>query len=127
MNASIRLPRLHRRGNVLVLLAILLPVLIGVVGLVIDGGMMMDQRRNLQHATDAAATTAATELRLANGSAAARAAAVDAVTVAHEQADADVTVNIPPLTGPFAGDADHVEVVSESVYRTRFMPILGGR
>lgn len=122
-----RLPfRTARCGNVLVLLAVLLPVLIGVVGLVVDAGMMMDQRRDLQHATDAAATTAATELRLANGSTAARAAAVDAVTVAHEQADAEVTVNIPPLTGPFAGDADHVEVVSESVYRTRFMPILGG-
>ena len=35
--------RTARRGNVLVLLAVLLPVLIGVVGLVIDGGMMMDQ------------------------------------------------------------------------------------
>jgi len=115
-----------RRGNVLVLLAVLLPVLIGVVGLVIDGGMMMDQRRDLQHATDAAATTAATELRLANGSAAAQAVAIDAVTVAHEQVDADVTVHIPPTTGPFAGDSDYVEVVAESVYRTRFMPILGG-
>ena len=115
-----------RRGNVLVLLAVLLPVLIGVVGLVIDGGMMMDQRRDLQHATDAAATSAATELRLANGAAAAQAVAIDAVTVAHEQADADVTVHIPPTTGPFAGDSDYVEVVAESVYRTRFMPILGG-
>jgi len=118
--------RTARRGNVLVLLAVLLPVLIGVVGLVIDGGMMMDQRRDLQHATDAAATSAATELRLANGSAAAQATAIDAVTVAHEQADADVTVHIPPTTGPFAGDSDYVEVVAESVYRTRFMPILGG-
>jgi len=118
--------RTARRGNVLVLLAVLLPVLIGVVGLVVDGGMMMDQRRDLQHATDAAATTAATELRLANGSAAARIAAIDAVTVAHEQADADVTVNIPPTTGPFAGNSDYVEVIAESVYRTRFMPILGG-
>ena len=126
MNATHLSLQTARRGNVLVLLAVLLPVLIGVVGLVIDGGMMMDQRRDLQHATDAAATTAATELRLANGSAAAQAAAIDAVTIAHEKADADVTVHIPPITGPFAGDSDYVEVVSESIYRTRFMSILGG-
>ena len=118
--------RTARRGNVLVLLAVLLPVLIGIVGLVIDGGMMMDHRRDLQHATDAGATTAATELRLANGSAAARAAAIDAVMVANEESDADVTVHIPPTTGPFAGNSDYVEVVAESIHRTRFMPILGG-
>ena len=126
MTRTIR-PRVStRHGNVLVLLAVLLPVLIGVVGLVIDGGMMMDQYRDLQHATDAAATTAATELRLENGAAAAEAAAIDAVQVAHEKADADVTVHIPPATGPFAGNSDYVEVVSESVYRTHLMPILSG-
>lgn len=126
MIATHRSAASSRRGNVLVLLAVLLPVLIGVVGLVIDGGMMMDQRRDLQHATDAAATTAATELRLGNSSTAARAAATDAVQIAHAKADADVTVHIPPTTGPFAGNSDYVEVVSESVYRTRLTPILGG-
>ncbi len=126
MNDARRLGRPSRRGNILVMLAILLPVLIGMVGLVIDGGMMMDQRRDLQHATDAAATTAATELRLAHGSAAATAAATAAVQVAHEIAAAEVTVHIPPITGPFAGNPDFVEVASAAVYRTKFMPILGG-
>lgn len=124
MNANDRSRYVERRGNVLVLLAVLLPVLIGVIGLVIDGGMMMDQRRDLQHATDAAATSAATELRLAKGSSAAATAAIDAVRIAHEKSDAAVTVHIPPTSGPFAGNSDYAEVVSESVYRTRFMPVL---
>ncbi|BBO33077.1 TadE/TadG family type IV pilus assembly protein [Lacipirellula parvula] len=116
----------RRHGNVLVLLAILLPVLIGIVGLVIDGGMMMDQYRDLQHASDAGATTAATELRLAHGATAARSAATSAVQIAHEKADADVTVHIPPTTGPFAGNSNYVEVISESTYKTHLMPVLGG-
>ena len=126
MDATIRKSRNNRRGNVLVLLAILMPILIGVVGLVFDSGMMMDQYRDLQHATDAAATTAATELRLSHGSSAATAAAIDAVQVAHEMADADVTVHIPPAKGPFAGNSNYVEVISESTYSTRFIPVLGG-
>lgn len=126
MGANLRKFPNKRRGNVLVLLAILMPILIGVVGLVIDSGMMMDQYRDLQHATDAAATTAATELRLSHGSSSATAAAIDAVQVAHEMADADVTVHIPPTSGPFAGNSNYVEVLSESTYAARFLPILGG-
>ena len=57
------------------MLAILLPSLFGIAGLVFDGGLMMDDRRNLQHAVDAAATAAATELRLGKSAAVATATA----------------------------------------------------
>ena len=43
-------------------LVILLPVLIGFVGLVIDTSLLMSDYRDLQHASDAAATTAAMSL-----------------------------------------------------------------
>ena len=38
-------------------------MLIAIVGLVLDGGLMMNECRRLQHAADAAATAAAMDLR----------------------------------------------------------------
>jgi Flp pilus assembly protein TadG len=49
----------RRQGKVLVLLCLLLPTLIGVVGLVIDSAMMFDRREQLQGAADAGAAAAA--------------------------------------------------------------------
>jgi Flp pilus assembly protein TadG len=59
-------PRRRRQhsGYALVLFAILLPMLIGVIGFVFDGGLMMNDWRLLQGAVDPAATGAATDLRL---------------------------------------------------------------
>ena len=45
----------RRPGKVLVLFTMLLPVLLGLVGLVVDGGLMMAAQRRVQNAADAAA------------------------------------------------------------------------
>jgi Flp pilus assembly protein TadG len=119
-----RSPAERRRGNVLVLLAILLPTLIGIVGLVIDGGLMMDEHRNLQHATDAAATAAAMDLRLGKSSAVATATATSFIRNANQLPDANVTVHIPPVSGKFAGQTGYVEVNATRIYHPRFMPLL---
>src|SRR5512135_3839198 len=50
------------RGNIMVQFAILLPVLLGMTGLVIDCGLMMASQRQVQNAADAAALAAAMEL-----------------------------------------------------------------
>lgn len=115
-----------RAANVLVLLAVLLPALLGIVGLVIDGGLMMDEYRALQHATDAAATASAMDLRLGKSTATATATANEFIHVANQLPEASVVVRIPPASGPFAGQAGYVEVEAESHYRSRFMPIVGG-
>jgi len=50
----------HRRSaGVLVILAIALPMLIGIAGLVLDTSILFAAHRNLQSAADAAATAAA--------------------------------------------------------------------
>jgi hypothetical protein len=118
--------RRPRHGKVLVMLAILLPTLCGIAGLVFDGGLMMDQRRNLQHAVDAAATAAATDLRLGKSAAVATATAAQFVKVENELPDAEVTVHVPPTQGPFAGRSGYVEVESERTFKYRFMKILNG-
>jgi hypothetical protein len=121
-----RTVRCGRDGKVLVLLAILLPTLFAVVGLVLDGGLMMDQCRGLQAATDAAATAAATDLRLGRSAAVATTTANEFVTLAHDLSDAAVTVNIPPTSGAHAGQPNHVEVIAERPYRSHLMRISDG-
>ena len=49
-------------GQIAVLFALLMPVLLGVIGLVVDGGMAMVQYRRGQVALDSAALAAATQL-----------------------------------------------------------------
>jgi len=50
------------RGQIAVMFALLLPVLLGVVGLVVDGGLAMIQYRRGQVTVDSAALAAATQL-----------------------------------------------------------------
>ncbi len=113
-----------RSGKVLVLLAILLPSLFGIVGMVIDGGLMMNEHRNLQHAADAASTAAAMNLALGKSTSTAISTANEIIHDGNEMPDAAVTVHIPPSSGPYAGQAGHVEVFAEKVYKSRFMRVL---
>ena len=52
----------QRRGAVIVLLALLLVAIMGALAIALDGGVLMDDRRQVQSAADAAALTAATQL-----------------------------------------------------------------
>src|SRR4051812_36644532 len=100
-----------RIGAVLVMLAIALPMVIAILALVLDGGLMMDQSRNLQHVTDAAATAAAMDLRLGKSQSDAMATAIEFIHDANKLPDATVAVNIPPVNGRYAGEAGYVEVL----------------
>src|SRR5438874_11104658 len=51
--------RRRRSGKILALFALLAPILAGMAGLVVDGGLLMAARRQAQNAADAAATGAA--------------------------------------------------------------------
>jgi hypothetical protein len=117
---------LQREGKVLILLAILMPTLFGIVGLVLDGGLMMDEDRQLQHAADAAATAATADLRLGKDAATASATAVEIIQEGNLLPDATVEVHIPPISGPYAGVAGHVEVIVERSFQSRFMRVLDG-
>jgi len=50
------------RGQVIVLVAVLMVALVAVVGLVTDGGMVFTQRRDLQNVADAAALAGAMQI-----------------------------------------------------------------
>jgi hypothetical protein len=115
--------KLKRSGNILVLIAIFLPVLCGLAALIFDGGLLMRQHRDMQHASDAAATAAAFDLRLGHGRTYAADTAKSMVLEANNEPTASVNVSIPPTTGPFAGKSNFVEVNTQMNFTSKFSRI----
>jgi Putative Flp pilus-assembly TadE/G-like len=111
---------------VLVILAITLPLLIGIAGLVLDTSILFAAHRNLQSAADAAATSAAMTIYQGGTVAAANAAATTAVQSDNTLSDATVAVNIPPMSGPYAGSAGYTQVVLSRKASTFLIQVLSG-
>ena len=130
--------RAQRHGQIAPLLVILVAVLFGAAGLVLDGGRIQFAKRHMQLAADAAAMGGAHELMLGQtGRAVIDAARDDAElnSFKHQNSDDNntgggntkttVAVNNPPLSGPRAGDSGFVEVIITKDYPTTFMRIMG--
>ncbi|MBI2912686.1 MAG: hypothetical protein HYY03_02060 [Chloroflexi bacterium] len=96
----------------LILFVLALAVLLGFVAMVIDVGLAFEERRNAQNAADAAALAGAQELG-ESGSAPAAIAEATEYLAAHgyQSPQASITINIPPASGPSAGDSSYVEVL----------------
>lgn len=100
-------------GQALVLLALAFVILLGFVGLAIDGGIVYTERRRAQNAADAAALAGA--LTILNPSlapsptSAAFARALDN-GYDNNQVDNWVEVHNPPIDGMYAGDVNYVQV-----------------
>jgi hypothetical protein len=115
---------LHRSGAVTAWVVVCLSVIVGILALGMDGGRMMEERRAAQAAADAAALAAANDLynnyQLHHGTdpkGTARAAALASAAAngySNDGTSSSVTVNIPPLAGPFTGKSGCVEVVIQS-------------
>ncbi|MBA3485242.1 MAG: hypothetical protein H0T51_25890, partial [Pirellulales bacterium] len=116
----------RRHGKVLVLIAASLPVLLGIVGFVVDGGFIASNQRRLQQAADAAATEAAMALMQGDGAAQAIAIAENSIHVRNEFPTAIVTVHTPPVEGDYAGQAGYVHVRASLPSRVSLMHVLDG-
>ncbi len=53
------------RGQTLLMVAVMMPLLLSVIGLAIDGGLVLDARRELQNTADAAAHAGAMQVDVA--------------------------------------------------------------
>lgn len=101
--------------------------LTAVTAIALDVGDAYGDKSRAQRAADSAAIAAA-DVLTNDGSVS------DAIAAAHEWAGengfgasdsaVDVTVNIPPASGPYAGDADYVEVIIDHAAQTHFAKIL---
>jgi Flp pilus assembly protein TadG len=118
-------PTISRSGKVLALFVILLPALLAVAALVLDGGVLLNESRIAQHAADAAATAAARTLSDGGSASEAIDVAEQYVNDFNALSSASVTVSMPPTTGPMAGDDRSIEVEVFQPARTTFGSILG--
>jgi hypothetical protein len=103
--------------------ALLLPVLLGMVGLVIDCGLLIAAQRSVQNAADAAAMAAA--MASLSGRGDPQTVASNFVTQYNGLTTATLTTfNNPPASGPHAGSSQYYEVVVTSPVSMLFMPVL---
>jgi len=127
MNNSRKSKRRQRKsGAILVWFALLLPLLLGMTGLVIDGGLLMASHRQLQNSVDAASLAAADDLLNELGESEARTTAKNFVLTHHDLGNATVDIHIPPANGVYAGEPGFVEVMAEYETPTIFMQLLDG-
>jgi Flp pilus assembly protein TadG len=94
-----------RRGTAAALVALSLPILMGVAALALDAGLLFIQKRQAQTMAEAISTAAAYQLYLKNTS-----GATAAATALASKYGVSPTVSIPPTSGPFANKAGYVQV-----------------
>lgn len=119
-----------RSGQALVLFALLFVGLAGILGLALDGTRLYFEKRRAQNAADAGAIAGAQEMRRGRRdySSDVRPAAVnDAALHDYDETQSEVTVdvNVPPTSGPQAGNSDSVEVIVAKQVPTTLMRIIG--
>src|SRR5688572_25069326 len=142
--------RLHtqrRAGTVVVAVTVSLVATLSIVALTLDGGLVVDKRRQAQAAADAAALAAASELfehwfnnggldegpRTGKTGPAAGEIAQLAKDIAKEHGFEDgvngvtVEVFIPPQTGLFVGARGHAEVRISTSQKRYFSTVFGSR
>ena len=119
-------------GQILVLTAVIMVVLLGIAALSLDASFMYDKRNRLQAAADAAAKSAAIEvLRNPGVALSSLEAFADQQVTAHgfspsrSGGTTSVVVNHGPSSGPFAGNVFYVEAIVSEVTSTFFGRILG--
>src|SRR5262245_35726390 len=105
----------RRKANVAVLTAVCLTALIAIVAIALDGGVLLDDSKRVQSAADASAMAAAEDLFLHwqtyTGADTLGTAKAAATRLAAENGYPNVTVNIPPASGYYAGQAGYAEVI----------------
>jgi Flp pilus assembly protein TadG len=121
----LRKPRSRRAGKVLVMFVLLMSVLLGMVGLTVDGGLMLVVYRQAQNAADAAALAAAVDILNGASADSARATGRTYVQAYNNMPGATVTIDIPPASGPHSGSRQYAEAIVSYPFQTSFIQVLG--
>ena len=118
--------RLHSsKGQILVMLALAIPLMLTMLGLALDGGRLYFERRSAQVAADAGARGAAFELLRGNNTQASvdEASATDAKLNGYDNADPEV--DVVALIGPAGFDNNFVSVTVTDQVPTTLLNIFG--
>lgn len=100
-----------RRGAIIVLVALVFPILTGVVGMGLEFGLWFQAKRNLQTAADAAAIAGAYEAQESDATSASilSVATTDATRNGFDSSSDIIATNNPPSTGSYTSDTSAVE------------------
>jgi Flp pilus assembly protein TadG len=120
-----RQPGLDRSGKTLIMFALMLPLLLGMVGLAIDSGLLLATYRQTQNAADSGALAAAMDLLNGKTTSTAQTTGTTYVQTYNNMSGATVTINIPPSTGPHVGSSAYAEALISYPYKTSFIQLLG--
>ena len=112
------------RGSAAVLAAVLFPVVIGGMGLGAETGYWYLKDRMLQHVTDVTAHAAGARKRAGDSRTQIEAAALSVASKSGFE-PGTMVVNMPPVGGAYAGDANSVEVLIDEVYPRLFSALFG--
>ncbi len=115
-----------QKGQQLVLVALLLPLLVAFVGLVLDVGVVFVQQRRVQTAADAAASAAGAILYPQGRSAAISTARYYATQNGFTDNGTSVRVLVhqPPASGAYAGNSHYIQVAVEQQVAPVFAAIV---
>ncbi len=117
--------KISERGQAMILIVFSIIGLLGMSALAIDGGnAYVDSRRAETAASAAALTASITRIEGGNWRAAALATAR---TNGYDNNGITNTVelNTPPLSGPYVGNSEYIEVIVTSHLKTYFGPVIG--
>ena len=118
-------PRNREAGQaVIIIMALCLAIFLGFAALATDVGTFFHAKRLIQTAADSAAVAGASELYYGDVTASAQGdAAKNGVTDGVN--GASVVVNNPPLSGPYTGNSNYVEVIATESQPVFFMNVFG--
>ena len=113
------------RGQAMILIVLAIVGLVGITALAVDGGMYYADRRRAQNAADSA-VLAASLARL-------RGQNYQSVALARAQQNgyeddgvkSSIEVNAPPVSGPYEGNSEYIQIVITSHYNTTFGSVVG--
>jgi len=131
-----KLIHIHRRalalgkgesGQTAVVMVLSFTVLAGALGLAIDTGLLFVAKRNVQIAADAAAVAGALDYKYNGSVSTAQSNGRTASTangITNGTNGASVTINVPPVSGPYAGQSGFVEAIVSEPASTYFFRML---
>ncbi len=116
----------EQSGVIAIIIALLLPVLVGILGIIIDLGFAYQYKRLMQTAADAGAMAGAHWLYRGEVGSLNNEVLYDTGKNGFDGSHGETrTINRPPTSGDFAGKDSFVEVIISQQLPTYFMPVLG--
>jgi len=118
----------NEAGSYLIVTGLIMPVLVGLVGLGTEAGLWYARHHKMQSAADSAAVAAATDYYL-NHKASALVVQAQSIAASYGFANGtngvSLTINQPPKTGPYTNDQRAVEVLIREPQKRLFSALYG--